>query len=42
MRDTAKAHVVALENPEAKGRYLTVSSEKFTWKKVRSQIMLTD
>jgi nucleoside-diphosphate-sugar epimerase len=35
VRDTAKAHVVALENPHAKGRYLTVSPDKFSWKKVR-------
>jgi nucleoside-diphosphate-sugar epimerase len=34
VRDTAKAHVLALENRAAKGRYLTVSPEKFTWKKV--------
>jgi nucleoside-diphosphate-sugar epimerase len=36
VRDTAKAHVVCLENPNAKGRYLTVSPDKFSWKKVQS------
>jgi hypothetical protein len=34
VRDTAKAHVLALDNWAAKGRYLTVSPDKFTWKKV--------
>ncbi|KAN0116832.1 NAD(P)-binding protein [Hyaloscypha variabilis] len=33
VRDAAKAHVLALEDSEANGRYLVVSRDKFDWKK---------
>jgi NADPH-dependent methylglyoxal reductase len=38
VRDAAKAHVLALEDSEANGRYLVVSRDKFDWKKVIRKI----
>ncbi|CZR55553.1 related to flavonol reductase/cinnamoyl-CoA reductase [Phialocephala subalpina] len=33
VRDAAKAHIMALEDPVANGRYLVVNRHKFDWKK---------
>lgn len=40
VRDAAKAHVLALKDPEASGRYLVANRDKFDWKKASIELPL--